>query len=411
MSFWIIAFSIATLGVAPIALAMRKASGPGADAASSAELRIGLYKEQLAEVERDLARGVLNDASATRTRTEISRRLLEADKTRASARSSARAKQTPLWAVATIAFAALIATGLLYRELGATGYEDLPLERRMELARDAYLSRPAQEILEEEVGPFEPQVGAEHLELIEKLRTAMQLRPNDTEGLALLVRNEALIGNAKAAYEAQERLIALKGDAASTGDYEILADLMIQAGGGFVSPEAEAVLQKVLKLDPRNGAALYYTGVMFRQNGRPDLTFKFWEPLLNRSSPSDPWTGPIRAQIETVADTAGVRYTLEPITASSTLSGPSAEDVAAASEMSEEDRAVMIRSMVDGLSDRLASEGGSAHDWARLITALGVLGELSRAQDIWKEAQATFGDDPDMIGIIRSAARDAGLLQ
>ena len=40
---------------------------------------IDIYRDQLLEVERDLARGVLDEAEAERTRTEVSRRLLTAD--------------------------------------------------------------------------------------------------------------------------------------------------------------------------------------------------------------------------------------------------------------------------------------------------------------------------------------------
>ena len=74
--------------------------------------------------------------------------------------------------------------------------------------------------------------------------------------------------------------------------------------------------------------------------------------------------------------------------------GPSAADMAAAAEMSSEDRAAMVRGMVERLADRLAREGGPAEDWARLITALGVLGETDDARDIYAEARETFGSEP-----------------
>jgi cytochrome c-type biogenesis protein CcmH len=50
----------------------------------------------------------------------------------------------------------------------------------------------------------------------------------------------------------------------------------------------------------------------------------------------------------------------------------------AAAEMAPEDRAAMIEGMVEGLAGRLATEGGPPEDWARLITAFGVLGAASR---------------------------------
>ncbi len=66
--------------------------------------------------------------------------------------------------------------------------------------------------------------------------------------------------------------------------------------------------------------------------------------------------------------------------------------------MTPEDRMDMIRSMVDGLSDRLATDGGPPEDWARLINALGVLGDTEQAAAIWTEAQSVFADTPDGAG-------------
>ena len=129
----------------------------------------------------------------------------------------------------------------------------------------------------------------------------------------------------------------------------------------------------------------YYWGQFLNQVGRPDLAFKLWEQTLAQSAPDAPWAVAIREQIGNIAFRAGVEY--EPEEPAPTLSGPSAEDMQAASEMTAEERQEMIRGMVAGLSDRLATEGGSPEEWARLIGALGVLGETERAQAILEEAR------------------------
>jgi len=125
---------------------------------------------------------------------------------------------------------------------------------------------------------------------------------------------------------------------------------------------------------------------------------------LTESLPDAPWVGPIRDQIEAVAAEAGVRYQLPEL-----ARGPDAGDVAAAQDMSEEDRDAMIRGMVQQLSERLASQGGPASEWARLIGALGVLGETERASAIWAEAQGVFAAEPDGLALIRQAAEQAGV--
>ena len=79
--------------------------------------------------------------------------------------------------------------------------------------------------------------------------------------------------------------------------------------------------------------------------------------------------------------------------------------------MSEEDRSAMIEGMVGNLMDRLATEGGTPQEWAQLIRALGVLGDLDRANAIWGEAQQTFASDETAMSIIREAAVGAGVAE
>ena len=100
-----------------------------------------------------------------------------------------------------------------------------------------------------------------------------------------------------------------------------------------------------------------------------------------------------------------------PAAATGTAPGPSAKDIEAASEMSTEERDQMIRSMVQGLSERLATEGGSASEWARLIGALGVLGDTEQARNIWTEAQGIFAADQQAMEMLRQAAQSAGVAE
>jgi cytochrome c-type biogenesis protein CcmH len=107
----------------------------------------------------------------------------------------------------------------------------------------------------------------------------------------------------------------------------------------------------------------------------------------------------IESQIEAVAAEAGITL--------STLAGPSADQVNAAGGMSEEERNDMVRGMVAQLSERLATEGGTAEEWARLIRAYGVLGETGKASEIWNEAKEVFANSPEDIAALLEAARDA----
>jgi cytochrome c-type biogenesis protein CcmH len=183
--------------------------------------------------------------------------------------------------------------------------------------------------------------------------------------------------------------------------------MMVMAAGGYVSPETEAVLEQALQRDPENGTALYYSGLSMLQTGRPDLAFRLWDGLLRQSAPTDPWVVPIRAQIETLAEVAGVfNYELPRM---GDAPGPTQEQMDAAAEMTPEARMEMIEGMVQGLSDRLATEGGPPEDWARLIGALGVLGNTEQAAAIADEAEQVFAGNDAALSLIAEARMRAGL--
>lgn len=407
MTFWIVITLLVFAVIVLIGLAMMRGRA-GETPSAAYDLRV--YRDQLAGVDRDLARGMIPQADAERARTEISRRILAADaQMQRDGSGAGPSRRLTMITVAVLAVAILSGSVLLYRQLGAPGYGDLALERRIEMAEEARKSRPDQTTAEAGM-PAMPQreLDPEYAELIEQLRATVAKRPDDPQGLALLARHEANSGNHIAAHTAQGRMIALKKDQATVQDQVEWAEMMIVAAGGYVSPQAEAALRKALERDPHNGPARFYWGLMLSQIGRPDLAFGIWEQTLRQGPANAPWNAAIRDRIEEIAWRAGVDY--EPVTPAAPLAGPSAEDMRAAGDMSEEDRQQMIRGMVDQLSDRLATEGGSPAEWARLIGALSVLGDTDQARAIHTEAQQVFADTPQALAEVDAAARRAGLL-
>lgn len=401
--FWAAAAAMALAVLIVLVQALRRAP-VGAEIAGTADLRI--YRDQLAEIERDLARGTLAEAEALRLRTEVSRRLLEADRV---VQASSPLPQGRRFGLAVgVVVAAVAGAVWVYRDLGAPGYPDLPLRARIAMSDAVYAARPSQAEAEAAAParapvPMDPAFAA----LIDKLRQAVKDRPDDLRGLELLARNEAGLGNYVAAKEAQIALIAAKGAAVTAADHAALAEITILAAGGVVTDDAERALVAALQADPKDGTARYYSGLMFAQVGRPDRTFAMWEPLLQQGPEDAPWTAPIRAQIEGVARAAGIKFTLEE---RGPDAGPDAAAVAAAADMSPQEQQAMIAGMVGQLSDRLATEGGPASDWARLITSLGVLGEMERATAILTEAQGLFAKSPADAAVIEAAGKAAGLL-
>ncbi len=457
MAFWIAAalVTVATFGLLVLALLRGRPQG-----LTAAERDLAVYRDQLREVERDLARGVIAPEDAERLRTEVARRILEADRRRGGATEGSRGGRAG--ALAGLALLAVAATGafLLYRDLGAAGLPDMPLSARIAAAEAARASRPNQAEAEaaqidrlratlatlgddptsadgwltllrahrtvgdgaaldaalararaaladrpEELALVEDFVRV--ADLMDQLGTRLAERPQDAAGLALQAQYEARLGNFPLAARAQDALVRLQGPAARAEDFAALAELLYLAAGGPISPEGEAALTEALRRNPREPVARYYSGLLLLQTGRPDLAFAVWRPLLAESSPADPWYAPLRAQIEDVAWLAGAHSYTPPAPAGQR--GPSAEDMAAAAAMSPEARAEMIRGMVAGLAERLAAEGGPASDWARLIGALAVLGERERAGAILGEAREVFAGRAEDLAQIEGAARAAGI--
>jgi cytochrome c-type biogenesis protein CcmH len=401
--FWIAA-GVITLVVALILL--RALRGSAVDAPEQFDQQV--YRDQLSEIERDQARGVIAADEAKRLRSEVARRLLAADRMDGPHMAAKAGPNSVLiWGLVALALAGGFGG---YAYLGQPGYGDLPLKQRVLLAEERRQARPDQAALETALPPRTPleAVDPAFLELVDKLRTAVANRPDDLQGQQLLARNEANVGNLTAAYQAQEKVIAIKGQDATDADILTQATLMIQAADGQVSPQAEALLADVLARDANNDTALFFTGIVNMQGGRYDLAFRYWSQLIEVAPADSPWLGEVRGRIEALAEVAGVRYSLP---AGSSLAGPTAADVAAAEDMSPEDRQAMIRSMVEGLNDRLANEGGSAEEWARLISALANLGEKDRAIAIYAEAQKKFEGRTIELSGLKQAAVEAGILQ
>ena len=146
---------------------------------------------------------------------------------------------------------------------------------------------------------------------------------------------------------------------------------------------------------------------MFAQIGRFDRTLALWSRLLDESPADAPWITPIRGQLPDVAARAGVQYELPP----AAVRGPDGAAIAAAAEMTEEERAQRITGMVDQLAERLATNGGPAEDWAQLIRALAQIGRMEQAREVWAEAQVVFAGRTVEMSALREIAVLAGVAE
>jgi cytochrome c-type biogenesis protein CcmH len=304
-----------------------------------------------------------------------------------------------------LSVAIIAGAGALYFNLGAPGYGDVPRAERIAIGEERRENRPLQ--LEAEAAAPIPdtldQFDDRTRDLIETRRVTAFEQHQNIDAWEILVQTEAAIGQFQRATRAQDRIVDIKGDNVTVDDLGRLLDLMVASTQGYVSPEAEAVALTLLRTDADNIPAIYYAGLMYAQNDRPDRAFGLWRSVIEEGEAGTLHYDLTAGQIEDVALQLGMDYVVPD------RRGPTAEDLDMAQDMASEDRAAMIEGMVGQLADRLATEGGPPQDWARLISSLAVLGQDETARTVLAEAEAIFGGDVQAVTIVRRAAEEAGL--
>ncbi|MEL6570085.1 MAG: c-type cytochrome biogenesis protein CcmI [Pseudomonadota bacterium] len=404
--FWLVC---ALMTLATLAMILAPIVWPSNVGAKKPET--ALYKAQLAEVDRDVERQVIAVEDAERTRVEIARRLLAAARNGPQSPDESP-KSRPVAIFSAIALATL--AGGLYWGLGAPGYADLPLQLRIASAEEMRRDRPSQAAAEATARVLtEPDFDEGYLASVDQLRTMVPQRSGDLQGWELLAYHEARLRQFPAAAKAQAQIVKIKGEEATADDLLRQAELLVAAADGYVSPEAEVIVRQVIEVAPNSVAARYYMGAVFDQTDRPDLAFRLWRSILESGAPESVYVTLTRNQIADAAFRAGVIYTAPvPVVAhTEDLPGPTADQMRAAEEMNEDDRRAMIENMVSGLADRLASEGGTPAEWARLITAYSVLDKTEEAKTVLNEARDVYAESPDALGLLEDVARQAGLVE
>lgn len=385
MLIWI-AFAVLTFA-SVLAVLLPLARGRAATPESAHDVVV--YKDQLAELERDRARGLIGESEAEAARTEIARRLLRADAAVAGETAARRSLARPV-ALAVCLFVPLAALGT-YLVLGSPDAPDQPLEARLE-----------QNNGEHDINAMVAQVEA-HL----------AKNPGDVQGWQVVAPIYMRLGRYNDAASAWRKVVA--GGDASPDTAENFGEALVAANQGIVTAEAEAAFAGAMASDPDRIKARFYRALGLKQSGRNDEALAGYDALIARSPADAPWLAATRAQrAEVLAALGKPKDTPEPATlpamaAPAPAPGPTAGDVAAAAGMSEGERGAMIQGMVQQLADRLASDPNDADGWRRLIRAYAVLGRTDDAKAAYEKAKATFSGDAAAMEAIDAVAKEAGV--
>ena len=320
--FLLALLATATVGVLLVPLLRARPTATG-----RFEGELGIYRDQLAEIERERAAGTLPEDQAAAARVEVERRILAAaDQAQPAASSPGTSSAlNKLLPPALALLIPLLALGI-YLQVGHPGLPSAPFVPGTR-------------------APAEPTPDIPRLLAAARARVAAT--PDDADAQSAL------------------------GEA-----------LTLDANGTVTQPAIEA-FTKALRRQPDDARALYYLGLHEAQSGDSRAALARWRDLLAKSPPDAPYLPMLRAEIERVAKAAG----LDPSVPAATPSpSPSREQQEAMAAMTPEQRQQAIRGMVEGLAQRLKDNPQDRAGWLRLANAWKVLGENASAVDAYAHA-------------------------
>jgi cytochrome c-type biogenesis protein CcmH len=251
--------------------------------------------------------------------------------------------------------------------------------------------------------------------MIAALKAKTQQTPNDPAAWQNLGWAYMHVSRPADAVLADKHAVAL---APGNGDYlSALTEATVQAGDGQISQAEDADFARVLILAPSDPRARFYRALYKDQQGDHKGAVSDWIRMLKSAAPDAPWADEVRTVIQKVAQEQKIDVSaqLPPAPPQPAMDpppatpGPDAAQVAAAQQMSPNDRAAMIHGMVDGLAARLKSNPQDADGWMRLIRARMVLGEKDQAETDYRQARKTFSNAPAEPAALNNAAQAAGV--
>jgi cytochrome c-type biogenesis protein CcmH len=405
MILWLSIGSLMLVALLPILWPLLR---PGKVAPDRLDHDLEVYRDQLREVEADLAAGSVTEREAGEARREIERRIL-----RAAEHASNHAGPIAPSALTAVLIALLLPalTLFLYTEIGQPAQPDQPLAARN-------IAAPVPQDLTDGQSK---QIEA----MVSRLARRLKDEPDDLEGWTLLGRSQAALGQLDAAASSLRKAVALSKD-----DADLLVafgDVLTKSSSGNITPEALIAFSKARELAPGSLSARYFLALADLQAGRRQQAYEAWLGLYRELPAGSDNRQALAEQIRGVAQQLGINPEEQLAESSSaaieklssrppgpSAPGPDRAAMAEAAKLLPAERREFIQSMVQRLADRLQDEPNDFDGWMRLGRAYGVLGQRVKSAEAYGRASALHPGDPgplnsQAMALIESAPSDQAM--
>jgi cytochrome c-type biogenesis protein CcmH len=228
--------------------------------------------------------------------------------------------------------------------------------------------------------------------MIAQVESHLERNPKDARGWEVLAPVYLRLGRFDDAVKARRNALEFGGETAQR--QADLGEALVAAANGVVTADAKQAFDQATGKEPSDPKARFYLGLAAQQDGDATKATEIWQKMLQEAPPDAPWAAAVQQALAS-AGKGG--------------SGPSADDVAAASSLSEAERGEMVRGMVTRLAERLEQDGSDVDGWLRLLRAYVVLGERDKANEAAGQARRALARDPDKVRRIDEFAKGIGL--
>jgi cytochrome c-type biogenesis protein CcmH len=267
MLFWMI---IAAMTGAAVLAVLWPLSRQRKAVSSPREAELAVYRDQLAEIERDRERGLLVETEADAARIEVSRRLLAADAVRDRTDAAGAVGRRRTAAILSLAGIPLLAL-VFYGVVGSPEFHDVRIEER---------SRR----------------GMELAAIVRSIEDTLHKNPDDGRGWEVLAPYYLSVGRNEDALKAQQNVLRLLGPTAERE--ATLGETLVAAANGIVTPEARAAFDRAVELNADNPKALFFLGLAALQSEKREEARGNWQRVLQVASPDDRWLAHARHQLD-----------------------------------------------------------------------------------------------------------------